>query len=100
MTRREFLGITASLGLMTAVGCLPFTGQGVIVYRRSGKGRHVSNAAKKHNANRLYLTQQAATLDLPHLGDHSKVVMVTISSVMFLKLFSGGKPIADLRHDL
>ena len=60
----------------------------------------MSNAAKKHNANRLYATKEAATRDLAHPGDRSKVVKVTISSTMYAKLFSGGKLTADLRHGL
>jgi hypothetical protein len=85
------------------VGCTvtpPPLGQGVTVYKRSGRGRHVSNAAKKHNANHLYVTELAALQDSAHSGDHSKVVSVSISAAMFTKLFSGGKQIADLRHDL
>ena len=85
---------------MTLVGCPLPPSQSVIVYRRSGRGRHVSNAAKKHNANHLYATEQAALQDLAHLGDRSKVVMVTISSDMYAKLFPNGKLTADLRHDL
>jgi len=100
MTRRSFLSLTASLGVITLLGCPLTTGQGVIIYRRSGRRRHVSNAAKKHNANRLYLTQEAAARDLPHAGDRSKVVSIFISYGMFLMLFSDGKLIADLRRDL
>jgi len=100
LTRRGFLSLTASLGLLTLWGCSAFLSKGVIVYRRTGKGRHVSNAAKKHNANHLYATIQAAAQDLAHPGDRSKVVMVTISNAMYEKLFPNGKLVADLRHDL
>ena len=82
------------------LGCPLPQGQSVVVYRRSGRGRHVSNAAKKHNANRLYLTEQTALQNLAHLGDRSKVVLVTISSAMYAKLFPNGKLTADLRHYL
>jgi hypothetical protein len=101
LTRRTFLGIATSAGLATALsgGCPP-PGKGVIVYRRSGRGCHVSNAAKMHNANHLYATHLAATLNPAHLGDHSKVVEVTISRAWYDKLFANGKLIADLRHDL
>ena len=34
-----------------------------VAYRRSGRGRRVSNAAKKHNANRVYSTIEAATAE-------------------------------------
>jgi len=100
LTRRAFLSLTASLGLLTLWGCSPFLNKGVIVYRRTGKGYHVSNAAKKHNANHLYATIQSAAQDLAHPGDRSKVVMVTISYAMYEKLFPNGKLVADLRHDL
>ena len=100
LTRRAFLNLTASLGLMTLVGCSLPPGQYVIVYRRSGRGRHISNAAKKHNANHLYATKQAALQGFAHPGDRSKIVMVTISSDMYAKLFPYGKLTADLRHDL
>ncbi len=100
MTRRTFLSLAASVGVMAFFGCTLPPGQSVVVYRRSGRGRHVSNAAKKHNANRLYATEQAALLDLPHAGDRSKVVPFTISSGMYMGLFAGGKLAADLRHDL
>lgn len=104
LTRRGFLSLTASVGLLTLGGlsgaCSRFLNNGVTVYRRSGKGRHVSNAAKKHNANHLYATMQAAAQDPAHPGDRSKVVEVTISNVLYKKLFPRGKLVADLRHDL
>ena len=100
LTRRTFLGFTTSVGLMAFFGCVLPPGQSVVVYRRSGRGRHVSNAAKKHNANRLYATEQAALLDIPHPGDRSKVVPVTISSEMYNRLFAFNKQVADLRRAL
>ena len=48
----------------------------------------------------LYATEQATLLDLAHPGDHSKVVSVTISYAMYLKLFGSGRQVADLRRDL
>lgn len=100
ITRRAFLGFSISVGCMAFFGCVLPPGQSVVVYRRSGRGRHVSNAAKKHNANHLYATEQAALLDVPHPGDRSKVVPVTISSKMYKRLFSFNKQIADMRRDL
>ena len=100
MTRRTFLSLTTSLGLMAFFGCSLPPGQSIVVYRRSGRGRHVSNAAKKHNANKLYANEQIALFDLPHPGDRSKVVPFTISSEMYNKLFTPYKQIADLRRDL
>jgi len=99
LTRRGFLGLAASLGVVTTVGCPPAL-HGVVVHRRSGRRGHVSNAAKKHNANHLYATKLAATLHLAHPGDRSKVVQVTISADRYDKLFGNGSLVADLRHDL
>lgn len=73
---------------------------GVQVFKRSGRGVHVSNAAKKHNANMLYRTRNAAQQDKPHKGDNSYVVELTISQSMFDDLFGDGRLAADLRHDL
>jgi len=104
LTRRNFLSLTASFGFAMLVGCStippPPPAPSTTAYRRSGKGRHVSNAAKKHNANHLYATEQAALQDPAHKGDRSRVVKVTISNDMYLKLFPGNKLSADLRHDL
>ena len=99
LTRRAFLGISTSAAAVMIAGC-PIKGQGVVVYRRSGRGRHVSNAAKKHNANRLYLTLAHASIDEPHSGDNSKVVKITISRSEFDRLFAGGKSVVDLRRAL
>jgi hypothetical protein len=99
LTRRAFLGVSASATAVMMAGC-PIKGQGVVVYRRSGRGRHVSNAAKKHNANRLYKNLLAATLDAPHPGDNSKVVKITINRATYDRLFAGARTVADLRHDL
>jgi hypothetical protein len=101
LTRRAFLGVSASATALMVTGCpMNNQGQGVVVYRRSGRGRRVSNAAKKHNANRLYKNLLAATLDTPHPGDNSKVVKITINRATYDRLFAGGRTVADLRHDL
>ena len=100
LTRRAFLGLLGAAGLTTTVGCPCFYASGAIVFRRSGKGRHVSKAAKKHNANRLYATHDAALNDPAHPGDNSKVVNVTIGRAKYDRLFGSGRMIADLRHEL
>jgi len=76
------------------------TTNGVKVFKRSGKGVHVSNAAKKHNANRLYKTLFAANSDSPHPGDNSYVVELIINRSLFNKLFANGRTIADFRLHL
>jgi hypothetical protein len=102
LTRRAFLSLSASMGLLTISGwgCSRILNRGTTAYRRTGKGRHVSNAAKKHNANHLYANKRVAAQDIAHPGDRSKVVKITISRAMHRKLFPVGKLVADLRHDL
>jgi hypothetical protein len=100
MTRRAFLRLTAVAGLIASAGCPRPRTNGVTVFKRSGKGLHVSNAAKKHNANRLYRTLMAALNDAPHPGDNSKVVELIINRQLFQRLFPGMRQIADLRRDL
>ena len=102
-TRRTFIQLSALAGLTKLFGCSGMEpvaggGGGAIAYRRSGRGRRISNAAKKHNANRLYATAAAAKRDQPHAGDKSKVVAVTIPQRKFDRLFAGGRKSADLRR--
>lgn len=103
-TRRQFMQTTATAaaGAITAgtlAGCPP-SPTSKIVFKRSGHGRRVSNAAKKHNANKLYRTFEAASEDAPHPGDHSKVVQLTISATLYNQLFGNGRVVADLRRHL
>ena len=100
VSRRVFLGVVTSAGIMTFTGCREPIKNARVAYRRSGRGIHVSNAAKRHNANRLYATYEAALADSPHPGDHSRIVMVNVNGATYDKLFPKGKVIADLRRDL
>lgn len=94
-------------GLLAAVhlsGCgelprfIPSLGTGVIAYKRSGRGlKGLSQAAKKHNANRLYATSEAAMNDLPHPGDKSRVVQIVMNVDTHAQLFANGNSVADLR---
>ncbi len=101
-TRRTFMQLSALAGLTKLIGCSGIEpvagGGGAIAYRRSGRGRRISRAAKKHNANRLYASAAAANRDRPHAGDKSKVVAVTIPQSKFDRLFTGGRKSADLRR--
>lgn len=104
-TRRQFMQTTATAAAGAFVagslaGCPP-SPTSRIVFKRSGRGRRVSNAAKKHNANMLYRTFEAAVADPPHPGDHSKIVQLTISNDLFNTLFPpNGRVAADLRRHL
>jgi hypothetical protein len=123
LTRRVFLRWATGAGLLSISGCaIPINGGGdgdgdgnggngnggngsggtggMIVFRRSGRNRRVSNAAKKHNANRLYKTPEAAASDAPHRGDSSRVVQVTIPMLLGIHLFPPGRLIVDLRRHL
>ena len=101
ITRRKVLRVGSALVLTQAIGCglniQQLGSNNNIAFRRSGRDGHVSNAAKKHNANRIYATWDAANLDLPHPGDKSKVVQITLSSQRHAELFANGNLIADLR---
>ncbi len=101
LTRRAFMGTTAAVCFLPALGCpRPRTGKGVVVFRRSCKGVHASNAAKKHAANHLYKTSLAAALDKAHPGDNAKVVEVTVSQAYYDRIFRFGGSSADLRKVL
>jgi len=98
VSRRAFLAAAAVAGAVALAGCNPAKPAPVTVYKRSGRGRHVSQAAKKHNANRLYADAATASQDLAHPGDKSRVVSVTISQQEFDRLFAGGVKFVDRRR--
>ena len=99
VTRRTFLAGAAVASVATMSGCPPRVQDGPRkIYRRSGKGRHVSNAAKKHNANHRYADALIAALDKAHPGDNSKVVSLMVSRAEYDRLFPLGRLNADLRH--
>ena len=105
ITRRRVVQAVGVLGIAQLAGCLrpfpvgPNLGTGVVAYRRSGRGiKGISRAAKKHNANRVYATVEAALSDLAHPGDQSRVVRIVMNGEMHAQLFGGGNNIADLRR--
>lgn len=73
---------------------------GVKVFKRSHRGIHTSNAAKKHCANKLFKTFAAAKRGRAHRSDNCYVVELIINKQTFNKLFANGRLVADLRHDL
>lgn len=115
LTRREFLvtGSTLVVSLVTAVPSVaqplsprvpPKRKKSLRIWRWSGRGRRVSQAALKHAANRRYATKRAALSDLPHPGANLRLVQIDISKEEFIRLFiqrGTGRPkftpIADLR---
>jgi hypothetical protein len=94
-TRRDFIkGLVKAASVVTVAAAvtacppsLPPKGNGVVVWKRSSRGRRVSNAEKQHNANHLYRTVADALSDPPHAGAHSKVVPLTIPQQQFDQLF-------------
>ena len=102
-SRREFIqaSTVASVGALALTACPRVDlRNGVVVWRRSARGRRVSNAAKKHAANHLYLTPQDAMNDPAHPGDNTKIVEITISNDRHDELFALGRRAVDLRHFL
>ncbi|MCL4217749.1 MAG: twin-arginine translocation signal domain-containing protein [Candidatus Hydrogenedentes bacterium] len=101
VTRRGFirLSLTAAGAGLLFTGCPPTNLTKVVtVFMRSGRGRRISNAAKKHNNNHLYASAHAAQMDPAHPGDNSKVVSYFMSRENFNMLFTGGRGIVDLRR--
>jgi hypothetical protein len=105
-TRRDFLKnvvqtASALAVAVTVTACpprIPPRGNGVVVFRRSHRGRRVSNAEKEHNNNHLYRTETDAMNDTPHDGAHSKVVPLTINQQRYDQLFfHAGICCVDLR---
>jgi hypothetical protein len=68
------------------------------VYKLSVRGRRGSRAAKAHNANKLFLTPEAADQNRAHPGDNSRIVPVILSEEDFMDFFQGGiLDMVDLR---
>jgi hypothetical protein len=70
----------------------------VVVFALSGRGRRISNAAKRHNANKRFRTALAAEANRAHPGDDSFVVRITLGRPEFDRLFGRGNLVADLRR--
>jgi hypothetical protein len=69
-----------------------------IIYRLSSRGRNISQAAKKHNANKRFASAAAAKSNRAHPGDTSRVVPLVVSASEFNRLFDNGSAqVADLR---
>ena len=67
-------------------------------FKLSLRGRRGSRAAKAHNANKLFLTPEAADLNRAHPGDNSRIVSVVLSEQKFNEIFDGGAlEVVDLR---
>ena len=109
LTRRDFILLSSSFAAISLIGisCDSENNtetQGTrTVFLLSGRDRRASQAEKKHYANRLYATEEAALAaalaDLPHPGANPRIVMVTTSRSRFNELFdNGAKDVVDLRH--
>ena len=109
MNRREFLALGGALaGSALAGGVLhaesdkerkPRRPQRVYMYRLSLRCRRGSRAARKHNANMRFATAEAADTHRAHAGDHSRIVMLSVSVNEFVRLFVRRRSqVADLRQ--
>lgn len=105
INRRQFLILSGSLALATFIGIsCDSDNQGESqearkVFRLSSRGRRTSQAAKKHNANKLFATEEAANENRAHPGDNSQIVCFTISESRFNDLFDNGNTtVVDLRN--
>ena len=105
LSRRDVLFAAGATAALTLVGCggggsTPAAQQAgpQIVFKLSGRGRRVSNAAKSHNANKLFASAEAAQAGRAHPGDRSKVVQLVVSPARWQQLFGTGLQVADLRR--
>jgi len=104
ITRRKFLQLSGAVAATALIG-ISCDGGGnqsnpdgtVEVYKLSLRGRRGSRAAKSHNANKLFLTPQAADQNRAHDGDNSRIVSVVLSESRFNQLFNDGAIVVDLR---
>ena len=108
ISRRQFIKLSGAVAATAFIG-ISCDGGGsgnsnakaegsVEVYRLSLRGRRGSNAAKSHNANKLFLTPEAADQNRAHPGDNSRIVSVILSEQEFNELFDGGAlEVVDLR---
>lgn len=89
ITRRELFMTAAAAGTAALVTACPrpLPRGSVIAWKRCHRGKRVSNAEKKHNANHVYRTQADAMADAPHPGARSTVCPITLSRERFDELF-------------
>jgi hypothetical protein len=101
VNRRDFLVVSGALAAGTLLGCYrgddPQAGPGATVYRLSARGKRASQASKKHNANMLFANAEAADRNRAHVGDHSRIVQISISRNEFRRFFGDGRTVVDLR---
>lgn len=105
LTRRNFIVLSSSFAAISLIGVScdsenETETQGTrTVFLLSARDRRASKAEKKHYANRLYATEDAALADLPHPGARPRVVMITTSKSRFNELFDNGSSLlVDLRN--
>lgn len=104
LTRRDFILLSGSFAAISLIG-ISCDSEGETntqgtrrVFLQSARGRRASQAEKKHYANRLYASEDAALADLPHPGARPRIVMITTSKSRFNEFFDSGRSlVADLR---
>ena len=105
LTRRHFILLSSSFAAISLIGVSCDSENNTKIqgtrtlFLLSARDRRASQAEKKHYANRLYATEEAALADLPHPGARPRVVMITTSKTRFNELFdNGARDVVDLRH--
>jgi len=107
LTRRLFLAAAGALAATSLLGCggggggpVPDDGTTVdktTMWRLAGGGRRISNAAKKHNANKRFATLEAALAGRAHPGDTSFPVPIDTRIDVWEHAFADGRTEIDVR---
>jgi len=107
LSRRLFLIAGAAVGAGVLVGCgssdqlMPFSSGVDQTKAWQLSTRNVSgasNAAKRHAANKRFVSAAAADAGRAHAGDNSRVVSVDISPATWMLWFGSGADATDLRQ--
>ncbi len=106
LTRRDFILLSSSFAAISLIGIScdsennTETQEGTrTVFLLSARDKRASQAEKKHYANRLYPTEEAALSDLPHPGARPRVVGIPIRKTTFNDLFdNGARDVVDRRR--
>ena len=108
LSRRGFLALSGITSVVVLTGCgtggdtfTPFanTVDKTTAWRLSTRNvSGASQAAKKHAANKRFVSAQAAMLNRAHAGDHSRPVPVDVKEATWESWFGGGADMIDLRN--
>ena len=106
LSRRGFLALSGITSVIVLTGCgggdafTPFstTVDKTTMWRLSTRNvSGASQAAKKHAANKRFVSAQAAALNRAHDGDRSRIVPLDVSESTWEQYFGSGADMVDLR---